>query len=93
MLVFEWDEEKAITNKRKHGVTFEEAITVFQDPHSITIFDPDHSTDEDRFIDLGYSNKERLLVVIYTERNNKIRIISCRPATRSERRSYEQNNL
>ncbi len=93
MLVFEWDEEKAATNVRKHGITFEEASAVFHDPHSITIFDPDHSVDEDRFIDLGYSNRERLLVVVYTERNNKIRIISCREATRSEKRSYEQNNF
>ncbi len=94
-LSFEWDEEKAATNFKKHQVSFEEAKTVFNDPLSITIPDPNHSIDEERYIDIGMSSKGQVLVVIYTERGENIRLISCRKATRSEQRSYEryeQNN-
>jgi len=89
---FEWDEEKAQANLRTHKVSFDEATTVFSDPFSITIPDPDHSTDEQRYIDIGTSDKGRLLVVSYTERGVNIRIISCRKATPTERRRYEEGN-
>lgn len=86
---FEWDEEKAVANLRKHGISFEEGTTVFTDPLSITISDPLHSQDETRYIDIGRSSEGRLLVVVYTEEST-IRLISCRPATRAERRIYEE---
>lgn len=88
-LNFEWDEEKAKANLKKHRVSFEEATTVFIDPFSMTIPDPDHSMDEQRYIDIGSSDKGRVLVVVYTERGSKIRIISCRKATPSEQKLYE----
>lgn len=87
---FEWDSEKAETNLRKHGVSFEEAATAFLDDFSLTGDDPDHSADEDRFITFGLSSVGRLLVVSYTERDERIRIISARLGTRSERRLYAQ---
>jgi len=87
-LLFKWDENKN-TNYRKHGVAFEEAKTVFNDPFAITIPDPDHSISEERYIDIGISINNRLLVVWYTERNNIIRIIGCRKATKNERKEYE----
>ncbi len=87
---FEWNEEKALTNITKHGVSFEEASTVLSDDHSITIYDEAHSIDEDRYIDIGLSISNRLLVVVYTERTDHIRIISARQATGAERRLYEQ---
>lgn len=87
---FEWDAEKALRNEEKHGVSFGEATTVFRDVRSITIPDPVHSNDEDRFIDIGYSDRSRLLVVMYTERAGRIRIISSRKATAAERQVYEQ---
>jgi len=89
-LTFVWDEEKSKRNVRKHGVTFEEAKTVFNDPFAITITDPDHSREEERFLDIGLSSRERLLVVWYTEREEKIRIIGCRRATPFERKTYEE---
>ena len=89
-LRFEWDEVKAAENYRKHGVRFEEGATVFHDPLSITIDDPDHSTDEQRYIDIGALKDGRVLVVSYTERGTNIRIISCREATHKERRHYEE---
>jgi hypothetical protein len=89
-LHFEWDEEKAKTNLKKHRVSFDEAITVFLDPFSITIPDPDHSVDEQRYIDIGSSDKGRVLVVVYTERRSNIRIISYRKATLSERKLHEE---
>jgi hypothetical protein len=89
-LTFEWDEQKAEQNLRKHQVDFEEAKTVFGDPYAITIPDPQHSAGESRYIDIGYSSRRRLLVVVYTERGPNIRIISCRRATRRERRVYEE---
>ena len=90
-LQFEWDEQKADLNAIKHGVSFEEAKTVFADLGSITIADLEHSIDEDRYIDLGISACGRLLVVVYnTERGNSIRIISSRCANNREIRSYEK---
>ena len=87
---FEWDEEKAIQNFRNHKVDFNEAKTVFNDPFAITIFDPRHSFDEDRYIDIGRSSTGRILIVAYTERRSNIRIISSRKATKAERRIYEE---
>ena len=91
-LSFEWDEEKDLSNRRKHGVNFDEAKTVFNDPRSITIADERHSDNEDRYIDIGISSRGRLIVVSYTDRGSNIRIISCRKATKSERKTYEQAN-
>ena len=92
-LTFEWHAEKARENLRKHNVSFEEAKTVFDDPFSVTIADPEHSTDEDRYIDIGLSVKGQMLVVVYTERGSNIRIISCRKATNAEWRTYEQEKF
>ena len=89
---FEWDEEKAHDNLKKHRVGFDEAVSVFCDPFSITIQDPYHSIDEQRYIDIGRSDKGNVLVVVYTERGLNIRIISCRKANPSERRRYEEIN-
>ena len=89
-LHFEWDENKATANYQKHGISFDEAKTVFNDPFSITIADPKHSLNEERYIDIGLSVRVRVLVVVYTERESKIRIISCRQATTRERKTYEQ---
>ena len=89
-LSFEWDEEKAKANLKKHRVSFDEATTVLIDSFSITIPDPDHSVDEQRYIDIGISDNGRVLVVVYTERGSNIRIISCRKATPSERKLYEE---
>lgn len=89
-LNFEWDEDKASENYQKRKVSFVEGTTVFGDPFSITIDDPDHSVDEQRYIDIGGSEKGRVLVVSYTERGGTIRIISCRKATRNERKRYEE---
>jgi uncharacterized DUF497 family protein len=89
---YEWDARKAKFNYEKHGIDFEEATTVFSDYHSITIFDPDHSAAEQRFIDIGLSHRGRVLIVIYTEQRNRIRIISARRATLAERRRYEQGD-
>lgn len=89
-LDFEWDEDKAVANLKKHKLSFEEAKTVFADPFSITIDDPTHSVDEHRFVDIGASADGRILVVSYTERERKIRLISCRKATKAERKIYEE---
>ena len=89
-LTFEWDEEKDLSNQRKHGVSFDEAKTVFGDPRSLTIHDEQHSKDEDRYIDMGMTSRGRVIVVSYTERGPNIRIISCRKATKAERKTYEQ---
>ena len=91
-LEFEWDPVKAELNLKEHGVSFDEATTIFRDTLSITIADPDHSDSEDRFIDIGMSHRMQLLVVTYTERKDKIRIISARRATRAERKNYEETN-
>ena len=86
----EWDPTKARTNRRKHGVTFEEAATVFRDLLSSTIPDPVHSEDEERFIIIGRSIQQRLLVVVHTDRGDTIRIISARVANAHERKTYEE---
>jgi uncharacterized protein len=91
-LRFEWDEAKAAANLEKHGVNFDEAQTVFGDPHSITIFDAQHSDTEDRFIDIGIAATGRILVVVYTENEQSIRIISGRKVTPKERRHYERQD-
>jgi uncharacterized DUF497 family protein len=88
-LRFEWDQRKADSNLKKHGVSFQEATSVFADALSISIPDPDHSASEERFLDLGLSHRNRLLVVSYTEHGEIIRIISARRASRSERKDYE----
>jgi len=87
---YEWDENKAAANLSKHGISFEEAKTVFDDPLYVDFYDPDHSFEEHRFILLGESTQGRLLFVSYRERNNGIRLISAREATLSERKAYEQ---
>jgi uncharacterized DUF497 family protein len=87
---FEWDDEKAVRNLTKHGVSFHDGATVFADPLSITYYDPDHSDDEDRYLTFGHSASGELLVVSHTDRGDRIRIISVRVMTRRERRSYEE---
>jgi len=89
---FVWDNRKADSNNQKHGVSFEEATTVFEDENGLVIFDPDHSEEEDRFIILGFSNVLRLLVVChcYREDEEQIRIISARKATVRESATYER---
>src|SRR5947209_2377507 len=90
---FEWDDDKAEANVRKHGVSFAEAMTVFADSLSLTGYDPDHSDDEDRYITMGTSATGRLLIVSHTDRGEKVRIISAREASRAERRDYEDGNF
>ena len=85
----EWNSEKAALNLRKHGVSFNEAATVFGDPLALTFNDPDHSADESRFLTFGVSSLNRLLTVSHTERGSASRIISARQTTRRERRIYE----
>ncbi len=89
---FEWDEEKRALNKKKHGISFEEARTVFVDENALLLHDPDHSQEEDRFILLGLSSKLHILVVCHCYRKNDevIRIISVRKATRSEQKQYRK---
>ena len=87
---FDWDAGKAARNFKKHGVSFEEASSVFVDPFSTTGADPDHSFDELRFVTFGISSSDRLLVVAHAERDDAIRIISARPVTRAERKLYEE---
>ena len=89
-LQFEWDSRKAQVNKRKHGITFEEASTIFGDPLSITIPDPAHSIGEDRLITIGTSADGKVVVVVHIYYNDIVRIISARKATGNERRQYEQ---
>lgn len=91
MLLFEWDPDKARKNIIIHGVSFDEASTAFSDTSSLTIHDPLHSDEEDRFILIGNSYRNRLLVVIHTERVGRVRIISARRATKKERKQYEEN--
>jgi hypothetical protein len=86
---FEWEPEKAISNFAKHGVPFEEAVTVFGDPLATTVSDPDHSFDEERWWTMGLSSQQRLVAVWHTDRGDSIRLIGARPATPSERRKYE----
>jgi len=91
MLQFEWDEDKAKSNLKKHKVSFEEGKTVFNDPYLLTFPDNDHSNYEERFIDIGTSIRQRVLVAVHTEREELIRLISCRKATATERRFYEDD--
>jgi uncharacterized DUF497 family protein len=88
---FEWNTEKAEANLKKHGVSFDEAETVFDDPLFVIFADPDHSFEENRFIIMGESNQNRLLVVSYTERPPKTRLISARESTLPERKKYEED--
>lgn len=87
---FDWDETKAEKNLLKHGISFEEATTVFDDPLYVDFYDPDHSDDEERYIIIGQSQQHRLLLVSYTERETSIRLISAREAKRRERIVYEE---
>jgi len=91
MLRFEWDDQKNRLNRKKHGIWFEEAEQVFDDPEGIRYYDNDHSTKEDRFLLVGYSGSGRMLVVVHCERGHDvIRIISARKATKKEMRVYEK---
>jgi len=87
---FEWDEAKAESNKAKHGISFEEAKTVFNDKLFVDFYDPDHSNDEHRYIILGESVSRRLLMISYTQRGDTVRLISVRKATQRERKAYEE---
>ena len=86
---FEWDPNKATNNIAKHEISFNEASTVFADPLSLTFSDPDHSRSEDRYVTIGESMQRNLLIISHTDRDQRIRIISARKATRRERRIYE----
>lgn len=88
--MFDWDRDKAKKNWSKHQVSFDEAKTVFNDPLYIDFYDPDHSETEERYLIVGRSIQENLLIVSYTEREDLIRIISARKVTKSERKVYEQ---
>jgi uncharacterized DUF497 family protein len=90
VLIFEWDSDKARENEQKHGVSFLEASEVFDDDHSSTVQDPDHSVDEARYLTFGASKQGKHLVVSYTERGDWIRLISARQMTARERRAYEE---
>ena len=92
MLSFEWDPSKAKKNIKIHSVSFDEASTSFKDTLSLTIYDSLHSNEEDRFILIGNSYKNNLLVVVHTEKDDKIRIISARKATKNEKKQYEENS-
>lgn len=92
-LNFEWDEAKAAINLQRHQISFEEAKTVFYDPFLQTFPDPNHSDDEHRYLSIGQSLTGRICVVIHTEQQTSIRLISCRKATRKERNDYEQGNF
>jgi uncharacterized DUF497 family protein len=89
---FEWDEDKAKANLKKHKVRFDEAATVFGDFLAITFPDPDHSMDEDRYITIGTSDRGRVLIISHTDRDERTRIISARKATPRERKVYEEKN-
>ncbi len=88
---FEWDPDKADRNGHKHGVSFHEAATVFDDPLAITYADPEQSDEEERFLTFGHSGNGRFLVVSHTDREDRTRIISARQGTRKERKSHENN--
>jgi uncharacterized DUF497 family protein len=89
-LIFEWDVNKAQSNLDKHGISFEETATVFADENALTINDPSHSINEKRYVTLGSSHKGKILVVVHTDRGERIRIISGRPASKKERQQYQQ---
>ena len=95
--IFEWDEEKARANLEKHKINFDEARTIFADPFLLTFVDDFHSDQEERFISIGLSESNRVLLAVHTEREEKdenviIRIISCRKATPAERKRYEKED-
>ena len=90
-LQFAWDDDKAASNLEKHGVSFAEAATVFRDPLALIFDDEAHSIEEQREILIGHSTRNRLLLVCFTERGDKLRIFSARPATRKERQDYERH--
>ena len=92
MTDFEWDPDKAATNLKKHGISFEEAATSFFDVFSVTISDPLHSEVEKRAVLIGQSSSGRLLVTVHADRGSRIRLISARTATRKERKHYEKAN-
>jgi uncharacterized DUF497 family protein len=87
---FEWDLIKAASNLRKHGLSFQEAATMFSDQLALTVADPDHSAEEDRFVSIGYTETGRLVVVTHTDRDGKTRIICARTANRKERKTHEE---
>ena len=91
MLQFQWDPAKASANRTKHGIDFSEAATAFGDPLSLTIPDPEHSVGEERFVLIGVSHRDRLVVVAHSEDGDVVRIISARSATPAERKFYEQD--
>jgi uncharacterized protein len=88
---YKWDQQKAKTNLSKHGISFEEAQTVFDDPLYVDFYDPDHSENEDRYIIIGESSKNRVLLVSYTERGEQIRLISARQVTKQELKAYQED--
>lgn len=90
IMEFEWDPNKADSNRRKHGTSFAEGVTVFGDPLAMTFADPDHSRDEQRYVTFGQSDQKRLLLVSHTDRGSKTRIISVRPMIGREKRIYEE---
>ena len=92
-LTFEWDEEKANSNLKKHKISFEEGKTIFDDPFLLTFPDLEHSEFEERYINIVTSVKGRILILIHTERGENIRIINCREATSTERRAYEKRDI
>jgi uncharacterized protein len=87
---YAWDDNKAVKNLAKHGISFTEAKTIFDDPLYVEFYDLDHSDEEERYLIVGESNRGRLLIVSYTERRESIRIISAREVTKSEREIYEE---
>jgi hypothetical protein len=87
---FEWDEAKAEANFEKHGISFADAATVFGDPLYVDFYDPDHSSDENRYLIIGASKEGRILIMSYTERNGVVRLISAREVTPTERKAYEE---
>jgi hypothetical protein len=89
-VIFEWDPRKAAANLKRHGVAFEEAATVFEDPLADTYDDPDHSQREQRFLTFGVSRERRALVVAHCDRGERVRIINARVMTRREKRQYEE---
>jgi uncharacterized DUF497 family protein len=94
---FEWDPAKAKANLRKHGVSFEQAVTVFRDPHAVSIFDRDHDEQEDRWVTLGTASEGRILLIVHTflesvqDQEYTVRVISARRASKREQRQYEAN--
>ena len=89
---FEWDPKKAVGNLGKHGVSFQEAATVFADEFGTTVPDPDHSIDEHRYITIGWSSQRRLLMVAHADYRDRIRIVSARKLIRTERKIYEEES-